>query len=184
MAQTPPSGTGSNVQAGTQNVSTDSSSVTLGGTFQVQYEIKAIPAERAVQFPDYLAMKADKNFEFVRQHIDTNRQQNGNIDYIQQVQFIALEAGEWKIPSFNFISNQDTIKSEEITVKVEALKIEDPKKMADIQSIHEVDKTWKDYFWQIWSWLKDHPMVVLVLLRFLVVINHSLKVEDGRNLRV
>jgi len=147
----------------------DTNKVHLAGTFEIHYELKNISPNITVQFPDYAAI-TDENYEFVRQHIDTLPNENGAISYRQKVQFIALEEGEWKLPSFTFVAGQDTIRSEEIAVQVESIPIEDPTKLADIQNIRELEASWKDYLLESWIWLRDNPWVSLSLLFVLLII--------------
>lgn len=110
-----------------------------------------------------------KNYQLLREKLEITQEENQK-KYQYKLTLMVLEEGEFKIPIRLLVNQKDTISSDTLSLKVQALPIEDPKKLADIQPIRSIEKNWKDTGAEIWQWLKDNPWVFGLFLLLLLAI--------------
>ena len=94
---------------------------------------------------------------------------NNPDEFIENRKFTitAFDTGQFVIPSFQFIAGTDTFSTDELTLKVEGVKVDTTKAFADIKDIIDEKYALKEQLKNNWYWFVIGAAVVFAILGFI-----------------
>lgn len=91
-----------------------------------------------------------------------------NMTVIQSYTITSFDPGTYTIPSFAIGAGKDTVKTNELTLQVQTVKVDTTKGIYDIKQPLAVSYTWLDWLHDNWYWVAG-PLALIALIAGLIL---------------